>query len=238
MNCPSCNAEIVANSLFCPQCGERLQSDTQPKDAAGAGTPSADPESAAGTNASSPSDRSPDGRAAGLKGAMRKRRAAGDDVEEELWAGRYSAKDMVGVWTLTALLTIGLIVAGFYFQNAILWWAILATAVVAWGYPLFLLLYRRLSVRYRLTSQRFFHEQGILRHVTDRIEVIDMDDITFEQSILQRMVNVGRIRITSSDRSHPELILNGIEDVRNVATTMDDARRAERLRRGLHIEAV
>ncbi|NLX98102.1 MAG: PH domain-containing protein [Rhodopirellula sp.] len=169
---------------------------------------------------------------------MRKRRAAGDDVEEELWAGRYSAKDMVGVWTLTALLTIGLIVAGFYFQNAILWWAILATAVVAWGYPLFLLLYRRLSVRYRLTSQRFFHEQGILRHVTDRIEVIDMDDITFEQSILQRMVNVGRIRITSSDRSHPELILNGIEDVRNVATTMDDARRAERLRRGLHIEAV
>ena len=107
-----------------------------------------------------------------------------------------------------------------------------------WGYPAILLMYRRLSIRYRLTSQRFFHEKGILRHVTDRIEMIDMDDISFDQTILQRIVKVGTIHISSSDRSHPILDIHGIENVKEVFSKMDQARRNERIRRGLHIESV
>ncbi|NUQ62813.1 MAG: PH domain-containing protein [Pirellulales bacterium] len=223
MNCPSCGTEVVADSIYCHQCGERVTSGTQPAEPSGAGSAPAV---------------SPATQPAGLPGAVRTPRPANDDVEKELWVGRYSAKDMIGIWALDALVTIALAAAGFHFQQPVLWWAVLGAVVCMWGYPFVLLLYRRLSVRYRLTTQRFFHEQGILRHVTDRIEVIDMDDISSEQSILQRLVNVGRIRIASSDRSHPELVLNGIEDVRRVATMMDDARRAERMRRGLHIEAV
>jgi len=74
--------------------------------------------------------------------------------------------------------------------------------------------------------------------VTDRIENIDMDDITYEQKFIERFVGVGTVIISSSDRTHPELRLIGIENVKEVADQMDDIRRAERRRRGLHIESI
>jgi hypothetical protein len=89
-----------------------------------------------------------------------------------------------------------------------------------------------------LTNQRFIHESGILRRVSDRIEVLDMDDITFEQGIIERLVGVGTIRVMSSDRTHPELQMYGIDNVREVSGLFDDTRRAERRRRGLHIENI
>ena len=49
-----------------------------------------------------------------------------------------------------------------------------------------------------------------------------------------RFVGVGTIRIESSDRSHPELLLVGIEKVDEVAKLIDDCRRKERLRRERH----
>ena len=101
-----------------------------------------------------------------------------------------------------------------------------------------MLAYRRLSVKYRLTNQRLFHEAGILRRVTDRIEIIDVDDVTVEQGIVERMLGVGTIRVTSSDRTSPELHMPGIDHVKEVADTIDQARRAERQRRGLFIESV
>ena len=101
-----------------------------------------------------------------------------------------------------------------------------------------LLAYRKLNVNYELTTQRFVHRSGILRRITDRIEAIDMDDVSFEQGIIERLLNVGTIRVISSDRSHPELVLCGIEDVARIAKLIDDTRHKERLRRGLHIEAV
>jgi hypothetical protein len=52
------------------------------------------------------------------------------------------------------------------------------------------------------------------------------------------MLNVGTIRVTSSDHSNPELPMPGIDDVKVVADKIDKARRAERERRGLYIESV
>ena len=75
--------------------------------------------------------------------------------------------------------------------------------ILPWVYYIAVLCYRRMSVRYCLTTQRFVHERGILRRVNDRIEVLDMDDITFEQGLLERLSGVGTIRIAvpRSDRS-------------------------------------
>ena len=123
---------------------------------------------------------------------------------------------------------------GAYWRRAIL----AAVAAFVWLYLIGLLVYRKLSVRYELTTERFIHEVGILRRVTDRIEVIDIDDVNYTQGIIERMVGVGTIKISSSDRSHPELTMRGIDDVKRIADEIDDVRRAERRRRGLHIEAI
>ena len=52
------------------------------------------------------------------------------------------------------------------------------------------------------------------------------------------MFGVGTIRIASSDKTNPDLALPGIDDARRVADLIDGARRAERNRRGLHIESI
>ena len=78
-----------------------------------------------------------------------------------------------------------------------------------------------------LNTQVFIHETGILRRVSDRIEVIQIDDVTFEQTLLDRLSGTGTIRISSADRSHPELVNVRIQDVKRVAETINNARRTE-----------
>jgi uncharacterized membrane protein YdbT with pleckstrin-like domain len=114
---------------------------------------------------------------------------------------------------------------------------LLAAALCFGGTGLYVM-YLKLSVHYHLTSQRFVHQMGLLHRTTDRIEVIDVDDVAFSQGLFQRVVGVGTIKIMSSDCSHSELFLDGIDRVAHVAGLIDEARRAERLRRGLFIEAV
>ena len=155
-----------------------------------------------------------------------------DEDEQDLWAGGYSAKAMYGTWILGGIVTIGLAVGAFAF------WPVVIAIPVLWILLGAMLAYKKMSVHYELTTQRFIHRSGILKRVTDRIEVIDIDDVTYEQGIVQRMLGVGTIRVSSSDRSHPELVLSGIDDVARIADLVDDIRRKERRRRGLHIEAI
>ena len=237
MNCPNCSAVVPDDaSLFCHRCGRPLDREAAGQPEIEQGSPRGDPPSDAavehGHNA--PQDK--------LKAAGGSILGKDNDelVEVDLWEGRYSPKAMISVWIGAGLLTlvafIGAIALGPF---GIAGWLILLLAVVAvWVLLLIRLVYLRLNVSYRLTSQRFFHEKGILRRVTDRLEVIDIDDVSFEQGLVDRFVDVGTIRISSSDRSHPDLILKGIEQVDFVADKIDTARRKERMRRGLHIEAI
>jgi len=156
--------------------------------------------------------------------------------EEQLWVGGYSAKAMLGIWFSTVSASVIALILGAMTQIGAL--LVLEMIAVFWFIAAILLLYRKLHVHYQLTSQRFIHKSGILKRVTDRLEVIDIDDVTYAQGLLQRLLGVGTIKITSSDRSHPELWLYGIDGVQRVAGIIDDVRRQERRRRGLHIEAI
>lgn len=209
MICQQCGVEVPDASGFCPKCGSRLDEQT-------------------------PGGVSPGvARMKDLAAA----RQGGETPEEDLWRGTYSPKAMFGTFAVTALAAIAAIVllAIFFVPGVVIGIGVIVAVVL---FELAYLGYRRMSVSYRLTNHRFFHERGILRRITDRIEVIDMDDITCEQGIVERMLGVGTVRISSSDRSHPELKLPGIDNVKQVAEQMDSLRRAERMRRGLHIESI
>lgn len=160
--------------------------------------------------------------------------------ERSLWKGGYSGKAMYGAWVLSAVLTVAALIAmGVLGNQNNLLWPIGGAALIAWWViVLGVYMVRRLSVHYELTTQRFIHQRGILVRRTDRIEVIDIDDVSFTQGIIQRMLGVGTIQITSSDRTHPELKLTGIDQVATVSNMIDDVRREERRRRSLHIESV
>ena len=232
MQCPACQAEVNPEAVFCHKCGHRLVEESGEATPAEAsfGDPAA-PKASASLAAAD--DRS-EGNQSRLGPASRE-----DEPEQDLWSGSYSTKAMAGSWIGGIALT-GLLIVGGIFLSGVpyVWIVIIAAILVLWIFLVLLLVYRQWSVHYELTSQRFIHQQGILKRVTDRVEVIDVDDVAFEQGIIQRFLGVGTIKISSSDRTHPELVLLGIDDVKNVADRIDRARRKERVRRGLHIEAI
>ena len=209
MKCTQCAADVVADAVFCHQCGHRLT-----EVPTGGGPREKFLEAAAN-------------------------RTDDDEPEEELWQGQFSKLAMIGPWIMAVILSLALLitaaVSGF---SGKAWGISLGVIVVMWLGLLFRLLYRQLSEHYYLTNRRFIHERGLLWRESDRIEAIDIDDVSYQQGPVERMLGVGTIRIRSSDNSHPEMSLLGIEKVRDVSEMIDETRRQERRKRGLHIEAV
>ena len=157
------------------------------------------------------------------------------DPEDDIWQGGFSPKAMIGFWLLAILASVGVIVAVVMVPQ-ITWMIGLIAILLVWMYGITVYGYRRLGIHYKLTTQRFIHKSGLLRRVTDRIEVIDINDVNYEQGPIQRLFGVGTIRLSSSDRTHPSLTMLGIDNVEGVAGLIDDIRRKERKRRSLHIE--
>jgi uncharacterized membrane protein YdbT with pleckstrin-like domain len=145
---------------------------------------------------------------------------------------------MVGGWLLSLVVTIVAFVAGAFIMPPVGLFAAAVLSIAVWGGHLALLIYQRMSHEYKLTSQRFVHASGILRRITDRIEVIDIDDVQVTQGFVERFLGVGTIRLLSSDVTSPLTTLVGINDVARIATLIDDTRRTERRKRSVHIESV
>lgn len=210
MKCYDCDAELTVDAVYCHRCGTRV-AETAPIDA--------------------PLQR--------FQAAADKIRDEDDEPERELWHGRFSKLAMIGSWIAAAVATLVMLVvamaAGFSSTG---WTAALAGLLLLWAGLAARLLYRQLSEHYFLTNQRFVHEKGLLWREIDRIEAIDIDDVSFQQGPVGRFLGVGTISVRSSDQTHPVMELLGIENVREVAGMIDEVRRQERRKRGLHIEAV
>lgn len=225
MQCPHCETDAPDGAAFCPGCGRRL----------------ADAPGAPVQHTGQPLGKSPAPQAntaEQLQNRSAQIRAAGDVAEQELWRGSYNYKAMTGTLIAVGLITVVGLVGLIKFSDK-QWfrWLDLGCLMLLWLAVAVSMLRRRLGIRYRLTNQRLFIEKGILRRVTERIEVIDIDDLQFEQNLVERLFDVGSITLTSTDRSVPKFWLQGIEHVQEVSDLIDQARRAERNRRGLYIES-
>jgi membrane protein YdbS with pleckstrin-like domain len=224
MACPACSFDAPLDSVYCPKCGHRMSYPA----------PGSAPASNVAASATA---------AAGSPNAIDRLRAdrpnGGNDAEVPLWEGSYSPKAMYGSWLLAGFVTlVALVLTVVLLPVAYLWIAAWAIAGILWLTFGVYYLIERYSIAYTLTSHRFVHQTGILRRVINRIETIDIDDVMIEQGFIERMFGVGTIRLLSSDTSHPQLHLRGIDDVRNVANLIDNARRDERRKRGMYIESV
>ncbi len=220
MLCPTCHVDVPADAAFCPKCGQRLSA-TAPGTAGApvAGTP------AAATPALTATEK--------FRAAMPGQPAA--EPEHDLWHGTYSAKAMYGGWVFAIVVTLAGVALAVLVPNPAAWIAAVVVVPVIWISQLLTLLYRRMSVEYRLTTQRFLHKRGLLRRVADQLLLVDVDDVTWEQGLVERIVNVGKITIHSNDASDPKLPLPGIDDVERVANLIDNARREERRKRAIYM---
>ncbi|MDX1944857.1 MAG: PH domain-containing protein [Pirellulaceae bacterium] len=163
------------------------------------------------------------------------------EPERELWRGRYSAKTMVGSWILAGSATLAVAIGGLFVPppaNVFVWLGGAAAVGLLWLYLLGYLILQRLGVSYTLTTQKLMHQTGILRRVTNRIEVIDIDDVTFEQGLVERLFGIGTIVISSSDSTHPKLVMRGIDNVQRIAALIGDTAGQERRKRAAYVERV
>lgn len=215
MRCEQCSGHVSPEDRFCPHCGQRLAASKQPM------TPN--------DLSASPVDRLQPG----------VRRGGKQPPEADLWSDSYSPKALIVPFILVDIvIVLGIIAKVMLADVGIEWWWIAVGAVVLYGSLGLVLAYQRLSVRYRLTTYRFFHERGLLARSINRVEVIDIDDVTVHQSLIDRMLGIGTIIVQSSDRTNPVLRLAGIDEVKKVADLIDATCRAERQRRAIHIESV
>jgi hypothetical protein len=215
MKCEVCGENLPADAMFCPKCGERRKADA--------------------AESPPPPTTGVEKLRQGMTSKMIDPKA--DEAEHVLWQGSYSPKAMVGGWLLSLIVTIIACAAGAFFGPPG-WFVAIAISLAFWGGHLVLLIYQRMSHDYKLTTQRFIHGSGILRRITDRIEVIDIDDVQVTQGFVERFLGVGTIRLLSSDVTSPLTTLSGIDDVTRISTLIDDTRRAERRKRSVHIESV
>ncbi len=252
MNCPECESELMDDAVFCRVCGKRVSAGVSKrrrrtrKDKGDPNFPSTATERA--DRSESPRSRVVDLNGPPLRGPssgqFRKARRrlqslTPDDEEIELWSGTFSAKGMVSYWLWAALATVLVpIGSAFFVAEPSVWPIVLGALLLMWLILGGILVFQKLDVHYELTNQRLVHKVGILRRITNRIEVIDIDDVTFEQGLIERVLGVGSIAIFSSDRTDPSIVMSGIDEVFQVAELIDEARRTERVRRGIHIEAV
>src|SRR5262249_50199151 len=149
----------------------------------------------------------------------------------------YSPKAMLGAFAGCGVASVVLIGLSIWFGGA--WaWAFLGAMLLLWIFALGKVLSARLGVHCKLTNQMFYHRKGVLTRVTDRIELIEIHDVTWEQGLFERLVKVGRVKIASNDRTDPIFFVRGIENVEQVAHLIDKARRGEQVRRGRRIESL
>jgi uncharacterized membrane protein YdbT with pleckstrin-like domain len=87
---------------------------------------------------------------------------------------------------------------------------------------------------YTLSDQRLKFTRGVLSKTTEDLELYRVRDTRFEQSVFERLLGLGRIRLFTTDETSPEIVLPWIADaegVREKIRALVEARRdAKRVR--------
>ncbi|HWE01348.1 MAG TPA: PH domain-containing protein [Tepidisphaeraceae bacterium] len=89
---------------------------------------------------------------------------------------------------------------------------LIAIGVLLWVIPYIL----TKTIRYRISNYRIDFERGLISKDISTLELWHVEDISFHQSILDRMLGIGAIRVMSHDDTMPELRMRGLPDARKI----------------------
>lgn len=137
------------------------------------------------------------------------------EPETPVWEGRYSPLADALSWFLwapfagaMAFIALKYLTLGQPWMKWVYWGLVFlpAVGVVLTSF------YRRLSVRYRLTTHRLFKEVGIISRKISEIELMRVDDLSVSQNIVQRIFDVGVVTLLTSDATDPRLDISGIRN--------------------------
>jgi len=147
--------------------------------------------------------------------------------EETLWQGTPSPTLLIGHIAGIALVVVGIPLIAHFFASTmpderraegmirfgwvaagILFLIQFAALLVAW--------IRLRSTKYNVTNQRVLVEQGVFSKTVDEIDLRYVEDSTFHQSLVERILGIGSVTLISSDKNTPRYVLRSIKDPRHV----------------------
>ena len=89
------------------------------------------------------------------------------------------------------------------------------------------------TVRYRISNYRIDYERGLLSKRIDTMELWHVEDVTFYQSVTDRILNVGDITVLSHDETTPKLVLEGLPNPRPLFDSLKQRIIAVKRQRGV-----
>ena len=88
--------------------------------------------------------------------------------------------------------------------------------------------------RYSMTDDRLFLECGFLNIKTEEILLYRIRDISLERKLGQRIFGVGSVRVISSDKTAPELLIKNIKRPVEVKELIHRQVEEAKLKRRMH----
>ena len=159
-----------------------------------------------------------------------------DDREEVYYNGSPMLRGEVGrflVFLLIGLvLIIGSILLRFKADVRMPWWLLLIfiiAGVIVICFPILMLK----TVTYRISNYRIDYERGVLSKNIDTLELWHVEDVSLHQSLLDRILGCGTIRVVSKDETTPRLDLLAIPNPRPIFENLKQRIIAVKRQRGV-----
>lgn len=87
--------------------------------------------------------------------------------------------------------------------------------------------------KYELTPSRLVISTGLINQKEDEIRLYRIKDISYSQTIWERMGNVGTIHVISTDATVPEFYLRHVKNARKVKDVLSQAIEVSRRKNGV-----
>jgi membrane protein YdbS with pleckstrin-like domain len=136
------------------------------------------------------------------------------------------------LWALLGIVLIALPVFAWIMDWGWPWWIAVICILVAIAVIVIPWMIIR-TTRYRISNYRIDYERGILTKKIDTLELWHVDDIKFEQGLIDRMMNVGCIIVISNDKTTPRLDLHGVPNPRSIFDALKERIIAVKRQRGV-----
>ncbi|MCC6546670.1 PH domain-containing protein [Candidatus Sumerlaeota bacterium] len=89
------------------------------------------------------------------------------------------------------------------------------------------------SVKYEVTTQRIRMRRGIFSRTMDDVELYRLRDYHLEQSFTHRLFGIWNIVMTTVDKTHPKIVLEGIRNGEKLRDDIRNSVEAVRLAKGV-----
>ena len=141
--------------------------------------------------------------------------------ERELYEGRPSWRALMGFYVLGIGVAVGvLVILGFLADTRGTAGPI---AVVLAGLTLVIGYFRRISTKYLITTQRLRISRGILRKKVQETRLERVQNVNYEQGVLDRILRVGNVDFDTAGTDDSEFRFEWVNNPEGVVRAVDQA---------------